>query len=130
MRAETFHALYDGRSEDKGRNKANFEGRDCAGIDRRKVESSSNKEGEGRSAGRINAFVVPRPSKYVSDWAAFGPSDKEHGESATQRGEVRLRQGRRSVEFCVYDSHASLSAAYPMSAEVHVCAYTVKLYVV
>lgn len=61
------------------------------------TNDNNKTRGEERNAGRIDAFVVPRPSKYVPDWAAFGPADNENGEPVLQKREVRLREGLRCI---------------------------------
>lgn len=88
--------------------------------------SHSNDDGKrgggGHSSGKMDTFMVPRPSRYVPDWAAFGPADKtdgkrsgEEGDSDSQAGgehvrEVRLRERCPLLVVVLYFSckHASL----------------------
>lgn len=140
---ETFHALHDGRGEDQERNKTKLGGRIRAdtGTGWAKKAGSSNNDnnnnhhhhhhingdddGDRRSAGKIDAFVVPRPSKYVPDWAAFGPADKEDGASASQGVEVGFRE-RASVAHALHD----LPCSHVYRCWRAVCPCTSHLYVV
>lgn len=101
---ETFHALYGGRGEinhgDSGRSKP----RAAATSARTLISSGQGGGGVGDpssdissdtniNGGRVDAFVVPGPSRYVPDWAAFGTGHKESGKVKIGGSLARTEKG-------------------------------------
>lgn len=90
---ETFHALYGGRGDADQATRVGH--KDRAGKEKKNTpdnrgdpsNSNNSNGGErvGPGSGRINDFVVPQPSRYVADWAAFGSGDKKGNGSSKHR---------------------------------------------
>lgn len=55
-------------------------------------------DGQGKRE-LIDAFLVPRPPRYVPDWAAFGPRQRQNGKNAGSKKKqgVRVLSARTSV---------------------------------
>lgn len=99
---ETFHALYGGRGDADEATNVGLKGtagkaKETAPRDRRKSNNCSNSKsngnggkGRGSGSGQKEAFVVPQPSRYVPDWAAFGSGErKKHGSSKNRASSAR-----------------------------------------
>lgn len=91
---ETFHALYSGRGDADQATNARLEGRaetakeniaENRGSNNDCRNSNNDSNGNG---GRIDAFVVPQPSRYVPDWAAFSSGGKK-GNGSSKHWSVR-----------------------------------------
>ncbi|CAB1120454.1 unnamed protein product [Ectocarpus sp. CCAP 1310/34] len=101
---ETFHALYGGRGEinqdDSGRSEpraaarsvetSTSSGQGGGSVGDRSSDISS---GTNINGGRVDAFVVPGPSRYVPDWAAFGAGHKESGKVKIGGSLARTEKG-------------------------------------
>lgn len=101
---ETFHALYGGRGEinqdDYGRSEPQAvataartsisagQGGGDVGDPNSDISSDRNIDGGG-----ADAFVVPGPSRYVPDWAAFGAGHKESGKVKLGGSPERTEKG-------------------------------------
>lgn len=69
---ETYHSLFDKRGEKHGSCEERVAGSDAENL---------AKSRGGSSPCRMDAFLVPRPSRYVPDWTAFASGGEAHSKN-------------------------------------------------
>lgn len=120
---ETFYDLYGGRGGAEQMTNVRLKGRarkanETAPGNRGNQTNSSNSDingGSGRSSGsgKKKDFVVPQPSRYVPDWAAFGSGKRKKHGSSKQRASSAQQGESGEVWYDTPHCHRGESYSYP-----------------